>query len=240
MIKEAMEFILKQSKKAEFHTKYEEVYTDVPLNKIEEPTRRALETKSLSSVVEFIKDNFDGDVKVLVNVVDEQQVLVQTELNDNMVREVVLNVEAEIPDKTLNSYMDLEEFNIQLQSQFVPTEDSAKVLQIIGNLRSENVKNLGDDGITQMVEVRKGVTMAQDEAVPNPVHLKPFRSFTEIAQPESPFVFRLKQRSDDVVYGALFEADGGAWKNAARQSIKEYLNKELKAEVKAGSVLVIG
>lgn len=240
MIKEAMEFILKQAKKTEFHTQYDETYTNVPLNKIEEPMRRALETKSLTSVVDFIKDNFDGDVKVLVNVVDEQQVLVQTELNDNMYRETILNVEAEVPHKTLNNYMDLEEFNIQVQSQFVPTDDSKAVLELIGNLRSENVKNLGDDGITQMVEVRKGVTMAQDEPVPNPVHLKPFRSFTEIAQPESPFVFRLKQRGDDTVIGALFEADGGAWKNAARQSIKEYLSKELKAEIKAGSVLVIG
>lgn len=240
MIKEAMEFILKQAKKTEFHTQYDETYTNVPLNKIEEPKRSALFTKSLSSVVDFIKDNFDGDVKVLVNVVDEQQVLVQTELNVNMHRETILNVEAEVPHKTLNNYMDLEEFNIQLQSQFVPNEDSEKVLSIIGNLRSENVKNLGDDGITQMVEVRKGVTMAQDEPVPNPVHLKPFRSFTEIAQPESPFVFRLKQRGDDTVIGALFEADGGAWKNTARQSIKEYLAEALSAEVDAGEVLIIG
>lgn len=239
MIKEAMQFLLSQAKQTEFHEKNGELYSNVNLSKIEEPTRIAISIQSLTGAVDFIKDNFDEDDKVLVTVLDEKSLKVQTVLNDNKYRETVLNVDADVPEKTLDRYMDLEKFNIQLQSQFVPTDDSAKILQIIGNLRSENVKNLGDDGTTQIVEVKKGVTIAQDQAVPNPVYLKPFRTFTEIAQPESPFVFRLKQERDEV-YAALFEADGGAWRNEARISIKDYLTIELKAEVKAGEVLIIG
>ena len=239
MIKEAMQFLLSQAKQTEFHEKNGELYSNVNLSKIEEPTRNAISIQSLTGAVDFIKDNFDEDDKVLVTVLDEKRLKVQTVLNDNKYRETILNVDADVPEKTLDRYMDLEKFNIQLQSQFVPTVDRANILQIIGNLRSENVKNLGDDGTTQIVEVKKGVTIAQDQAVPNPVYLKPFRTFTEIAQPESPFVFRLKQERDEV-YAALFEADGGAWRSEARISIKEYLTEQLQAEVKAGEVLIIG
>lgn len=239
MIKEAMQFLLSQAKQTEFHEKNGELYSNVNLLKIEEPTRNAISIQSLTGAVDFIKDNFDEDDKVLVTVLDEKSLKVQTVLNDNKYRETVLNVDADVPEKTLDRYMDLEKFNIQLQSQFVPTDDSAKILQIIGNLRSENVKNLGDDGTTQIVEVKKGVTIAQDQAVPNPVYLKPFRTFTEIAQPESPFVFRLKQERDEV-YAALFEADGGAWRNEARQSIKKFLEEELSFQTSMKEVLIIG
>lgn len=63
------------------------------------------------------------------------------------------------------------------------------------------------------------------EAVPNPVYLKPFRTFTEITQPESAFVLRMRESGGIQV--ALFEADGGAWKNEAILAIKDYLEIQL-------------
>ena len=62
--------------------------------------------------------------------------------------------------------------------------------------------------------------------VPNPVTLRPYRTFTEVTQPESEFVFRMKDDSMSV-YCALFEADGGAWKREAMKNIKEHLEVEL-------------
>ena len=71
--------------------------------------------------------------------------------------------------------------------------------------------------------LRKGEAM-----VPNPVNLCPFRTFIEVGQPASSFVFRMRQNRDEGVECAIFEADGGAWKNAAMENIKEYLQAELK------------
>lgn len=67
----------------------------------------------------------------------------------------------------------------------------------------------------------------EDVFVPNPVTLKPFRTFHEIEQPEIAFVFRMKNGQSGVSC-ALFEADGGAWKFNAVHSIAEYLKKELE------------
>jgi hypothetical protein len=59
--------------------------------------------------------------------------------------------------------------------------------------------------------------------VPNPVVLAPFRTFPEIKQPESKFIFRMQSGPR----AALYEADGGAWRNEAMSGIKEYLQDML-------------
>ena len=53
--------------------------------------------------------------------------------------------------------------------------------------------------------------------------LAPFRTFSEIEQPESSFVLRVNDRGRV----GLFEADGGAWRNTAMLRIKEYLDNHL-------------
>lgn len=68
--------------------------------------------------------------------------------------------------------------------------------------------------------------------IPSPVTLKPYRTFTEVEQPESQFVFRMKEDKYDGVQCALFEADGGAWKLGAMEYIKEYLERELEDPAK--------
>lgn len=240
MLKEALLFLKNEFKGTEFHEINGETYTnDNELRVLNQPRRSGLIVSSLTGLVDFLKDNFDKDSRLVVIVKDEEHITVETELDNNQNRETVISALADIPEKTLNSYMNLERFNIQMQSQFVPNDDSAKVLQIVGNIRSENVKTVGDDGTSQAVEVRQGLSLKENANVPNPVYLKPFRTFTEIAQPESPFVFRLKARHDEVE-AALYEADGGAWRNEARINIKEYLAEELKEMVVDGHLLIIG
>lgn len=46
-------------------------------------------------------------------------------------------------------------------------------------------------------------------------------------QPESQFVFRMKEYKNEGIQCALFEADGGAWRLNAMANIKEYLEHEL-------------
>lgn len=52
-------------------------------------------------------------------------------------------------------------------------------------------------------------------------------NFDALAQPMSNFIFRVKDNDRYGVTCALFEADGGAWKNEAKANIKAYLEKEL-------------
>ncbi len=53
-----------------------------------------------------------------------------------------------------------------------------------------------------------------------------YRTFMEIAQPESEFVFRAR-KADSLPHFALFEADGGAWRIEAMKRINAYLEEQL-------------
>jgi hypothetical protein len=56
------------------------------------------------------------------------------------------------------------------------------------------------------------------------VTLAPYRTFREVEQPRSEFLFRLRNKApDNLPECALFEADGGRWKLDAMLTIKEWL-----------------
>ena len=87
----------------------------------------------------------------------------------------------------------------------------------------DNSVQVDDDGVTQTVSSASGVVLVKEEKIPNPVTLAPFRTFSEIEQPESSFVLRVNDRGRV----GLFEADGGSWRNTAMLRIKEYLDNHL-------------
>ena len=70
-----------------------------------------------------------------------------------------------------------------------------------------------------------GVASKSDVIVPNPVFLAPYRTFQEIEQPFSNFVFRMADKQTPAF--SLIEAEGGVWKNEAVSRIKEYFKKAL-------------
>lgn len=126
-------------------------------------------------------------------------------------------------------WLEVETMVIALQSLFVNSPGRADLLAILGNLRDETVGNTSDDGVSQTVSVKAGITLATTKPVPNPILLAPYRTFPEIEQPVSPFVVRLKRDvgGSKGVHAGLWEADGGAWQATAMASIEEYLRKSL-------------
>ena len=63
--------------------------------------------------------------------------------------------------------------------------------------------------------------------VPSPVILEPYRTFREIAQPESPYIVRVKSNEGKPPSVALFECEGEQWRLRAVDAIKSYLEKSL-------------
>ena len=92
-----------------------------------------------------------------------------------------------------------------------------------------------DNGVSQTVEVKAGVSLKQNVEINPRVKLQPFRTFLEVAQPESEYLLRV----DETGRIGLFEADGGVWKLEAMQNVKEYLAVELDDLVKSGQVVVM-
>lgn len=212
-----------------------QMFSTGPLNTIEEPTTTTLKVNTLSAMVTYLKENYDKVAPVLVHVLSETDVRVLSTFNRDKRRNVLVNASAVLPDINFERFMDVESFNIQLQACFVKNTDRDVVLKLVGNVKEETGNTYADDGVTQQVTAKSGVASLEKVTVPNPVSLKPFRTFIDIPQPECSFVFRLQSGPR----AALFEADGGAWKLQAMASIKEYLNKELSEQIESGFVTII-
>jgi hypothetical protein len=125
-------------------------------------------------------------------------------------------------------YHDAETFIVWLQAGFVPTPSSKSLLELIGSIREKSVRDTVDDGLSQEVSTGRGVHLVGQTKVENPVRLAPYRTFPEVAQPESPFIVRMQSAKDgDRPRIALFEADGGAWRLEAIRGIESHLRAAL-------------
>lgn len=103
-----------------------------------------------------------------------------------------MEAKALTPQFTFERFHDAENFNISLQSAFVKNDDRDVTLKVVGNIREEAVNQIGDDGVSQSVVAQTGVATRANVVVPNPVMLQPYRTFVEVEQPVSPFVFRMQ------------------------------------------------
>lgn len=227
MIKEALQYIvgLKEPSVMEISG---QTYSDKSLNRISYiPYADRIELCTLTSLVDYIKSGVDTmKGKMIVHVVSPTEVRLYSCLDEERERENVVKVNAQLPSFSFGQFMDHENFVISLQAKFIENNDRALVLKFAGTVEDGTVAQYSDDGISQQATVKNGIASKADAIVPNPVSLIPYRTFLEVEQPASNFVFRMK--SDRGVQCAIFEADGGAWKNEAMQKIKNYLEDELK------------
>ena len=166
----------------------------------------------------------------MIHVVSPTEVQVIGGLDDSGARPIFATVDAVVDVLPIGRFLSQEEMVILLQSSFQHDkkredkdgrDDRDIVLQVVSNLRSSDVQQQTDDGISQTVQINSGVATAANVKVPNPVTLVPFRTFQEIEQPASKFIFRMREGMES----ALFSADNSQWKVEAKQRIKDYLIK---------------
>lgn len=226
MIKGALEYIVGLNK-PEITEINGNIYSDKSLNRISYvPYARAIEMCTLTSLVDYIKANIDTMAdKMIIHVESPTKVQLYSSLDGDRKREYLVEVNANLPSFQFGTFIEHEEFCIALQSKFIGNNDRELVLKFSGTVEDGTVAQYGDDGVTQKATVKTGLTSKADAVVPNPVNLIPYRTFLEVKQPASNFIFRMK--SSCGVQCAIFEADGGAWQNEAMYNIKEYLESEL-------------
>ena len=190
-----------------------------------------LELQTLKSLVDYLKsdNDFISDRKIVVVVDSCQKVSVYDQVDfENGKRPQLVSVKAIVPFIPFSNWCNQEEFNIMLQSMFISDADRNLVLDFASHLKIEKGADAQDNGITQTVTVRNGVASLAQAKTPNPVTLRPYRTFNEVEQPASQFVFRINKLANL----ALFEADGGKWKLEAVESIANYLKNELASNKK--------
>mgnify|MGYP001853918320 FL=1 len=206
------------------HMLVDEIAADTPLR-----------TNSLSSVADYIKSNADFDAlasdgRKIIHVEDEKTVWLYTEMNSFKKRSALLLASAWVSSFPFGQWLSLENFIISVQANFVTDEHRDELLSFVATVKQDTGVEQQDDGVTQKVTTRSGVSLSRTSKVPNPITLRPFRTFSEVEQPESAFVFRIKAEEGCGVKAALFAADGDAWRHDAILKIRDYFQTHVIAE----------
>lgn len=230
MIKEALKYIVEMSQ-PDVREINGQTYSDKSLYRINHnPKADSIEMSTLTSLIDYIKSGVDEmQGKMIIHVESPTRVSMYSQLDVDRKRETVVKVVAQVPEFKFNQYLDHENFLIGVQSKFADDDDSDRslILKFAGTVEAGSVAEYGDDGVTQKATVKTGIASKSEAVVPSPAILRPFRTFVEVEQPISQYIFRMKQDKYDGIQCGLFEADGGAWKLQAMYNIKRYLQEEL-------------
>lgn len=203
-------------------------YTDRQSHLVTEPSIARVTVHTLTGLVTAVQAKLDAILPAayVLLVEDCSTVVLERRETDRYGRRQEL-VRAALSDGqpfTFGKFLDREEFVIGIQSRFQETEDLKEVLKVASNLTASLVAQAEDDGVSQKTTVKQGVNLKEEVKVKGRVSLKPYRTFREIEQPASDFVFRLRSSGGGIPGCALFEADGGKWQLDAVLAIKRWLD----------------
>lgn len=201
------------------------------------PKPETLTVHNLRGFCGFIDNDIDGMIaggKHLIVINSPVSVdLISAVDGEDMRRTALVSARTspELKKFSFGTFYNQESFAIAFRSLFVRKEgdDFDYVLEyaskLAGGTRIEN----DDDGVTQTVRVKRGVSGALTDTVAlKPiVKLSPYRTFREVEQPESEFLLRARM-DGDIPGVALFEADGGAWSIKATENIAGYIQPLVK------------
>lgn len=185
---------------------------------------------TLDGLIDYIRENVEGLIpddpkeRLILQVVDHKTVRLMSRPSEHhKARHVIAECYAHTPEILFDRYIDTERFNTMLLSDFIETDSRETLFKVVSAMTKEQSCNTTDDGVSQVITVKQGVSMAANVTFKNPVPLKPIRTFAEVDQPESNFTLRVNDSADV----ALFEADGGVWMNTAVALIRDYLKNNL-------------
>ena len=244
-LREALQYIVGLSIDAE-KTEVLEIngrtYADKSLTRYDkQPKAAKVQAATLTSLVDYIyqcNEEFPGSM--IIHIVSPTQVRLMSALDKEREREVLFEINAETSEFNFDQWYDQERMMIELQANFQVNDDLGLILKAVGNIEKKNGQEYSDDGVSQVATMKTGIAMKGDVIVPNPVELIPYRTFQEVGQPASKFVFRIGDK--EVPAFKIVEAEGGIWKNEAISNIKAFLLENLsnmETEIRS-NITVIG
>lgn len=238
MIKAAIEKVLDLAKPT--HIKIEE-RTFIGEGYRELPSERGVDSftvNTLTGLVDYITSEFDTSRKMMIHVESPTEIKLFDALNSTNDRRVYLKATALLPTIQFGKLIDRESFQIALQANYCSNDDKVSLLNVVSNMTVGEGTSVKDNGVTQEVTVKQGVELLSVD-LKERYTLMPFRTFVEVDQPASDFIFRVKDDGQRGIYCGLFEADGGAWELNAMHSIKKYLEENLTEEIAAKRIYIV-
>ena len=206
----------------------ETTFSSKPLHQVKAaPPEEApvVPVSTLAGFADLIKANLEGQDfpgEFLIHVQDEHTVVLKARVCDPFGRrlELIRAQPVEFRKFQFGQWHDQESFAIAMMSLFADSPDRNYVLQMASALTNESTSLSEDDGVSQKATIKAGLRTKENVTLRPRVDLAPYRTFPEVEQPISQFIFRARMSGDTPAL-MLVEADGGRWKVDAISTISQ-------------------
>lgn len=213
------------------------------LNRVTTPDIDYIKTHSLNGLVEMIKSyiNVEADkLNIQLPLIIEatgNEITVRTSVDDTYTRQKLIRCNPIVPDLILNQFVSPESMIININTCYVPTENSNALINTISNLYNSKTVHQQDNGIGKKIIVESDAFAGgAGQVTINPiVKLIPVATYPELIQVERKFNLRV----DDSGRCALFVADKGYFEKEVQRLIKQFLEAELPEEIRRQVVLAL-
>lgn len=197
-----------------------------------------LPLNSLDALVKMVKTEAPRYTKapLYITIPDHLKVqcFTQPDPEERYFRQFFYEVNAtDVPGWAEKITLGFEEAQIALRTRFQETPDTLYAMKLVSDISLGAKVVYNDNGIATTITTQKGVALQTNEQIRPLVKLRPYRTFQEVAQPESIFLIRVSDRGISFI-----EADGGMWRLAARETVKKFLEEKLSKEIEDDAVFI--
>ena len=123
------------------------------LRRVTTPGIESIDTRSLSGLVEIIKSYIDVEAKnlniqlPLIIQADGNEIKVLSSVDDTYERQILIHCKPIVPRLILNEWISPEEMIINLNTCYVPTDNTDKLISTVSNLYNSKTVKQVDNGI---------------------------------------------------------------------------------------------
>jgi hypothetical protein len=224
-------------------------YATIPLHdpRKKPPEARTLNVFTLQALVDYVASDFDHAAKDesihAIHVEGPTIVSLYGELKGFFrQRECFVQALCSYEAFPFGKWVTQGDFVTMALSRFVQTPELDELLKLVRRITQKSELTEEDDGRTQSITVRKGLSLTEGVEIKSSIFLQPYRTFSEVEQVSSAFVVRVRQQTDQEAPSriAIFEADGGAWKIEAVRRIGAWLKDQLSRVAPAWPPVIFG
>lgn len=180
---------------------------------------------SLQALADYLNEEVDGIKKgdCFIHINDENSISLynQVTLENNRPLLAKCRLPLGLREFDFGQFLDSKNFIISLYSLFSEIGDIKELTQKVSSLTLEQSTIIQDQGSHAFKSTNKSIITGNETHIFN---LAPYRTFREVDQPQSSFIFR----TNEELKCGLWEADGGVWRIEAINRIKSWLTKNIE------------
>lgn len=176
--------------------------------------------KTLEGVLAYVR--MDKEKISCINITSPNSISIFGNAITNGSLKTLCKADAKIKEFPFGQKLFVEEFIMNVQVCFKDNEDKQELLASVSKVVSSSSVSSEDDGITQMIEVKSGISLKENKRI-NPVRkLEAFRSFPGFASPQCDFLFRAHKDENGIKF-SLTDMQGDNWIGETIEALRDYL-----------------